>query len=120
MGVEIKEKRLRGARGSPELEGQPDGRREGRGGSRKAKRPSTKGPVPLRTRAPPRSTGAWPGTDRKIAKITWRAGYGGIFILTGREHPSIVAAASRRGEGSRKRRAARDRLAGYGTPSPKR
>ena len=63
--------------------------REGVG---KARRPS-KGPVPLQTRAPPRSIGAWPGTDGKIAKITWRAGYGGVFILTGREHPNVVAAA---------------------------
>lgn len=31
----MKKERLRGARGSPELEGQPDGRKEGRGGSGK-------------------------------------------------------------------------------------
>jgi len=42
--------------------------------------------------------------DRNIAKIVRRAGYGGIFILTGKEYPSIVTAAQTGGEGSRERR----------------
>ena len=33
--MEVMEERLRGARGIPELEGQPDGRNEGRGGGGK-------------------------------------------------------------------------------------
>ena len=33
--MEVMEERLRGAKGSPELEGQPDGRNEGMGGSGK-------------------------------------------------------------------------------------
>ncbi len=68
--------------------------------------------------APPRSVGAWSksGKDGKIARITRRVGYGGVFILMGREHPRVVTAAAKtRGEGNRKRRAAGDRLAGCGT-----
>ena len=59
--------------------------------------------------------GAWLGIDGKIEKITGRARYGGVFTLTGREHPVAVTAVQTRGEGSRKQRAARGRLAGYGT-----
>ena len=57
----------------------------------KARSPS-KGPVPSRTRAPPRSLGAWLGTDGKIEKITGRAGYEGVFTLTGRQYPIVTAA----------------------------
>ena len=38
----------------------------------------------------------------------------GILTLTGKKHPSVVTAAKTLG--SKKRRAARSRLAGYGTP----
>ena len=83
----------------------------------KAKRPST-GQVPSWIIAPPRSVGAWSksGKDENVAKITRRAGYGGIFTLVGRKRPRVVTAAKTREEGSRKWRAARGRLAGYGTP----
>ncbi|KAL2046283.1 hypothetical protein N7G274_001730 [Stereocaulon virgatum] len=109
------EERLRGARATPELEGQPDGRKEGEGENGKGQE-AFKRTGAITDRAPPRSMGAWPGTDGKIAKITWRAGYGGVFTLTGREHPGVVTAAQSRGEGSRKRRARRGKLAGCGTP----
>jgi len=74
--------------------------------------------VPSWIIALPRSVGAWlkSGKDGNIAKITRRAGYGGLFTLMGRKHPRVVTAAKTRGEGSRKWRAARGRLAGYGTP----
>jgi len=75
------------------------------------------GEAPSRTIALPRSVGAWSrfGKDGNIDKITRRAGYGGVFTLTRREQSSIVTAAKSQGEGIRKRRAARGRLAGYGT-----
>ncbi len=53
--------------------------------------------------------------DGTIEKITGRAGYGGVFALTGRGHLNVVRTAKSKGEGSRKRRAARSRLAGCGT-----
>jgi len=84
-----------------------------------AGRPSI-GQALSRTIILPRSVGAWSrsGKDRNIDKITRRAGYGGVFTLTGKEHPSVVTAAKSQGEGIRKRRAARGRLAGYGTLYP--
>ena len=33
--------------------------------------------------------GAWLGTNGKIEKITGRAGYGGVFTLTGRQHTAV-------------------------------
>jgi len=50
-----------------------------------------------------------------IDEVTRRAGYGGVFTLTGREHPRAVTAGKSRGGGSRKWRAARGRLARCGT-----
>ena len=86
----------------------------------KAKRPST-GQVLSWILAPPRSVGAWSksGKEGNIAKIIRRAGYGGIFTLLGRKHPRVGTTARMRGEGSRKWRAARGRLAAYGTLYPK-
>ena len=52
--------------------------------------------------------------DGNIVKITWRAGYGDIFILTGREHLSVVTAVKMPGKGGRNRRAASVRLARCG------
>jgi len=37
-----------------------------------------------------------------IDEVTRRAGYGGVFTLTGRKHPRFVTAAKSLGEGSRK------------------
>ena len=54
-----------------------------------------KAKVPSYTIVPPRSAGAWSKSskDGNIAKITRRAGYGGVFTLLGRKHPRVVTAA---------------------------
>jgi len=66
--------------------------------------------------APPLSVGAWStGELENIDLITRRAGYGGVFTLTGLKHLRVTTAVRNRGKDSRKRRAWRLRLAGYGT-----
>ena len=71
------------------------------------------GQVPSCSIAPPRSMGVWSrsGKDENITKITRRVGFGGVFTLTGREHPSVVTAAQRRREAGSEGQASRMRHA---------
>ena len=111
--MEVIEERLRGARGSPELEGQPDGRNEGRGGGKGQEASKRTGAITGQSTAS--LDGSLARYGWKDEMITGRAGYGSVFTLTRKEHPDVVTAAQRRAEGRRKQRAAGGRLAGYGT-----
>ena len=68
----------------------------------------TTGQVPSWIIAPPRSIGAWSrsGKDGNIAKITRRAGYGGVFTLLGRKHPRVGTGAKTQGEGRKRHKTA--------------
>ena len=75
---------------------------EGRRGSRKSQEAFNKsGAIAV---APPHPVGVWSrsGKHGNVDKVTRRAGYGGVFTLTEREHPRVLTAAEHRGEGSRK------------------
>lgn len=101
--MKVKEKRLRGKRGSAELRRKQEGKEGGRRREQRAR-------CHRWIIAPPRSVGAWSrsGKDGNNEKITLRAGYGGVFTPDGDR-------ASKSGNSSEGRAAARGRLARCGT-----